>query len=81
MADAIILFIVGILIFAASVTGAFLMISKARARLCEAEEARQPPALRDDLRRTDDYIRDLGQAATDDDLDRLARKYRNDKEQ
>lgn len=73
MADAVILFAAALLVLGGGCGVAWMAARSRRARA--VQRANRPRVLSDDLRRTDDFIRDLGQAATDDELDRLAREY------
>lgn len=75
MADVLILFAAALLMLGGGFAAWLVARSGRRAR--EVSRASRPRALRDDLRRTDDYIREVGQALTDGDLDRLAQRYKD----
>jgi hypothetical protein len=75
LADVLILLAAAILTLGASV--AVALIARTAGRRRRRAERERPARLRAELDGIDDYIRRLGQAATDDDLDRLERE--NDK--
>jgi hypothetical protein len=75
LADVLILLAAAILTLAAATAVAVIAREGRRRRRPAARE--RPARLQAELDGIDDYIRRLGQAATDDDLDRLERE--NDK--
>jgi len=69
MADVLLLFLAAILAIGGGV--AVTLIARAGHRRRVLEQRDQPRRLRQELDQIDRYIRELGQAAADDDLDRL----------
>lgn len=72
MADVLILLAAAILTLGAGLAVALIARAARRRRQLAARE--RPARLQAELDRTNDYIRRLGQAATDDELDRLERE-------
>lgn len=72
MADVLILLAAAILTLGAGLAVTVIARTGRRRRQLAARE--RPARLQAELDRTNDYIRRLGQAATDDELDRLERE-------
>ena len=75
MADVIVLFAAALLVLGGGVALVLTVRHGRRKRVLE--RSGRPARLRRELNEIDTYIRELGQAASDDDVDRLE----NDKEQ
>jgi hypothetical protein len=74
MADVLILFAAALIVMGGGF--AVWLVARSGRKAREIRNANRPNALRNDLQRTDDYIREVGQVLTDSELDRLARRYK-----